>query len=211
MMAGLANHLWQSTVVACLAWLVTIALRRDRAGVRYGVWLAASLKFLIPFSMFTALGERFGVRPVVVVDGKYHSGMSAPKVAEVLDSAVNNNKGARPGEDLRMFPLHLACPSCNHSLLDRANMVDGYPSIHVTVSFGGSEAGWDEALRAATGTAGACPCRSGARGWCRPPIRSPPAAGARRKSDPARESLGGQRATCPLRSPGTRACSRRPR
>lgn len=66
MMAGLANHLWQSTVVACLAWLVTIALRRDRAGVRYGVWLAASLKFLIPFSMFTALGARFGLRPVVV-------------------------------------------------------------------------------------------------------------------------------------------------
>jgi bla regulator protein BlaR1 len=66
MTAALVNHLWQSTLVAALAWLVTMALRRDRAGVRYGVWLAASLKFLVPFSMFTALGERFGVRPVVV-------------------------------------------------------------------------------------------------------------------------------------------------
>lgn len=66
MTASLVNHLWQSTLVAGLAWLVTLALRRDRAGVRYRVWLAASLKFLIPFSMFTAVGERFGVRPVVV-------------------------------------------------------------------------------------------------------------------------------------------------
>ena len=66
MMTGLANHLWQSTAVAGLAWVVTIALRRDRAAVRYRVWLAASVKFLMPFSLFTAFGERFGVRPVVV-------------------------------------------------------------------------------------------------------------------------------------------------
>lgn len=79
--------------------------------------------------------------PVVVVDGKYHSGMSAPKVGEVLDGALHNNKVARPGEDLRMFPLHLACPSCNHSLLDRTAPVDGYPSIHVTASFG-EQHGW---------------------------------------------------------------------
>ena len=43
MIAGLTNHLWQSTLVAGLAWLVTLALRRDHARVRYGVWLAASL------------------------------------------------------------------------------------------------------------------------------------------------------------------------
>jgi uncharacterized protein (TIGR03435 family) len=66
MMAALVNHLWQSTLVAVLAWLVTCALRRERAGVRYDVWLAASLKFLIPFSALTSLGARFGWHPVVV-------------------------------------------------------------------------------------------------------------------------------------------------
>ena len=66
MIAELANHLWQSTLVAGLAWLVTLALRRERAGVRHAVWLAASLKFLVPFSVFTTLGARFGWRPVVV-------------------------------------------------------------------------------------------------------------------------------------------------
>jgi uncharacterized protein (TIGR03435 family) len=66
MMAALANHLWQSTLVAGLAWLVTLALRRDRAGIRFAVWLAASFKFLVPFSALTSLGARFGWHPVVV-------------------------------------------------------------------------------------------------------------------------------------------------
>jgi uncharacterized protein (TIGR03435 family) len=64
--SGLLNHLWQSTLVAVVAWLATLALRRDRAAVRYGVWLAASLKFLVPFAWFTTIGARFGWRPVIV-------------------------------------------------------------------------------------------------------------------------------------------------
>ena len=72
MMAELANHVWQSTLVAALALLVTLALRRERAGVRYAVWLAASLKFLIPFSAFTSLGAHFGWRPIVVASVTPH-------------------------------------------------------------------------------------------------------------------------------------------
>ena len=72
MASALVNHLWQSTLVAALAWLATLALRRDRARVRYGVWLAASLKFLVPFSLLTSLGERFGWRPVVLASFTPH-------------------------------------------------------------------------------------------------------------------------------------------
>jgi bla regulator protein blaR1 len=55
------NHLWQSTLFATLAWLVTITLfRQNRAQVRYAVWLAASFKFLIPFSALVSLGSRVG-------------------------------------------------------------------------------------------------------------------------------------------------------
>jgi uncharacterized protein (TIGR03435 family) len=72
MIAGLTNHLWQSTLVAALALCVTLALRRERAGVRYGVWLAASLKFLIPFSALTGFGARFGWRPIVVASVTPH-------------------------------------------------------------------------------------------------------------------------------------------
>ena len=53
------NHLWQSTVCVAVAWVLTLALRKNRAAVRYSVWMAASLKFLIPFAWLAELGTRF--------------------------------------------------------------------------------------------------------------------------------------------------------
>jgi bla regulator protein blaR1 len=54
-------HLLQSTLFAAFAWLLTMTLlRRNRARVRYGVWLAASLKFLIPFAALIGLGRDLG-------------------------------------------------------------------------------------------------------------------------------------------------------
>ena len=54
--ASVANHLWQSTLFVALAWLVTLALRRHDARVRYWLWAAASLKFFLPFSWLIGLG-----------------------------------------------------------------------------------------------------------------------------------------------------------
>lgn len=53
---GLGNHLWQSTAFGCFVWGLTLALRKNRGRVRYGLWLAASVKFLIPFSVLIGLG-----------------------------------------------------------------------------------------------------------------------------------------------------------
>lgn len=53
----LANHLWQSTLFAALAALLTLLLRGNRAQSRYWLWLAASVKFLIPFSVLVAAGS----------------------------------------------------------------------------------------------------------------------------------------------------------
>ncbi|HEX7286809.1 MAG TPA: M56 family metallopeptidase [Candidatus Angelobacter sp.] len=53
----LANHLWQSTLFAAAAGLLTLALRKNHAQVRYSLWLAASLKFLVPFSLLVTLGS----------------------------------------------------------------------------------------------------------------------------------------------------------
>lgn len=53
---GLGNHLWQSTLVAAAAALVTLALRKHHARARYWIWLAASIKFLIPFSLLVVVG-----------------------------------------------------------------------------------------------------------------------------------------------------------
>jgi bla regulator protein blaR1 len=56
--SGLGNHLWQSTLVALIAGLLALALRKYSARARYGLWWAASLKFLIPFSLLVELGRR---------------------------------------------------------------------------------------------------------------------------------------------------------
>jgi uncharacterized protein (TIGR03435 family) len=55
-MNHLANHLRQSTVFAAAVALATLALRRNPARLRYWLWLAASIKFLIPFSLLVSLG-----------------------------------------------------------------------------------------------------------------------------------------------------------
>jgi bla regulator protein blaR1 len=47
-------------IVAVVAGAATLALRGNQARVRYGLWLAASVKFLIPFSLLVGLGERLG-------------------------------------------------------------------------------------------------------------------------------------------------------
>ena len=52
---GIANHLWQSTAVFLLAWMITFLLRRNRPAMRHAIWLAASLKFLVPFSALSML------------------------------------------------------------------------------------------------------------------------------------------------------------
>jgi uncharacterized protein (TIGR03435 family) len=53
----MADHLWQSTLFVVLAAMLAFVLRRDQARVRYWVWLTASVKFLIPFSLLIALGS----------------------------------------------------------------------------------------------------------------------------------------------------------
>ena len=58
MLAELTNHIWQSTVFAAVAALMILFLRKNRAQVRYCVWLSASLKFLLPFSLLMSLGSR---------------------------------------------------------------------------------------------------------------------------------------------------------
>jgi bla regulator protein BlaR1 len=52
------NHLWQSTLFVALVWLATLVFRRNRARVRYCLWMAASVKFLVPVSVLVSLGER---------------------------------------------------------------------------------------------------------------------------------------------------------
>ena len=57
--ATLANHLWQSTVFAGVVWLLILCLRKNHAQARYLLWLIASAKFLISFSLLIGLGSHW--------------------------------------------------------------------------------------------------------------------------------------------------------
>ena len=53
---SLAVHLWQSTLCVGIAALLALALKRAPARTRHTIWLCASVKFLIPFSVLVAAG-----------------------------------------------------------------------------------------------------------------------------------------------------------
>ena len=60
MLTEVVNHLWQSTLVAAAIAVLAAVLRGDGAHSRYWLWWAASAKFLVPFSLLTALGRLLG-------------------------------------------------------------------------------------------------------------------------------------------------------
>jgi len=62
-MNAVLNHLWQSTLFAGAAALAALALRRNSPRARYWLWLAASVKFLIPFSLLVWTGSRIELPP----------------------------------------------------------------------------------------------------------------------------------------------------
>jgi bla regulator protein blaR1 len=68
MITALENHLWQSTVFCCVVALLLLMLRRNRAAVRHGLWLAASVKFLVPLSLLVSIGShvQWGTPPAMV-------------------------------------------------------------------------------------------------------------------------------------------------
>src|SRR6266567_1123705 len=64
MIGELTNHLWQSTLFAVAAGLLTVAFRKNRAQVRHWLWFSASFKFLVPFTLLMTLGSHLQWAPV---------------------------------------------------------------------------------------------------------------------------------------------------
>src|SRR5687768_2499879 len=74
----IGDHLWQSTLFALAVAAVALALRKNRAQVRHWLWLAASVKFLVPFAALAAIGSQF----------EWHAPLptAAPAIAVTLDT-----------------------------------------------------------------------------------------------------------------------------
>ncbi len=56
-MDAAVSHIWQSTVVAAGAAALVWMCRQNRASVRHAIWLAASMKFLMPFALLAAVAR----------------------------------------------------------------------------------------------------------------------------------------------------------
>src|SRR5260370_23396143 len=68
-LSPVVNNLWQSSLFAAVAGLLVFSLRKHYAPARHWLWLAASVKFLIPFSLLTGIGAHLGWTrtPVIAV------------------------------------------------------------------------------------------------------------------------------------------------
>lgn len=83
MIGLLLNHLWQSTLCMGLAGVLTLGLRQNSASVRFWVWFAASVKFLVPFIALTALSASLFspvISPVVAPEIRFVQPFAAPSV-----------------------------------------------------------------------------------------------------------------------------------
>ena len=104
----LVDHLWQTTLCVAVAWLVTRALKKNSARIRHGIWLVASIKFLVPFSLLAGLGTQF--------DLGWH---------------ISPAKGARESSAIVRWSGPFATPAS--SALD-PNRVSGSPSRRATIT-----------------------------------------------------------------------------
>src|SRR5580704_6134149 len=98
MIPGLLSHLLQSTVFAGVAWLLTLALKKNRAQVRYWVWFAASVKFLAPLAVLVAAGSLVSWRtapppsaPMAIEQIAQPFGDTAPSIATRETAAARPN------------------------------------------------------------------------------------------------------------------------
>jgi len=57
----LANHLWQTTLIAFIAWVFVSLLRRATSRARYLIWMIAFVKFLFPSALLIIAIESCGL------------------------------------------------------------------------------------------------------------------------------------------------------
>jgi beta-lactamase regulating signal transducer with metallopeptidase domain len=65
LLAPFLDHLWQSTAFGGSMAVAALALRKNRAAVRFWLWLAASMKFLVPCALLMELGELVRKQPAL--------------------------------------------------------------------------------------------------------------------------------------------------
>jgi NADH-quinone oxidoreductase subunit E len=73
--------------------------------------------------------------PIVVVDGHYFSNVVPSEVKQIIKKAKVGLDKIEIKTDKRIFPIEVSCSRCNHSLMEPRHLIDGHPSIKVTITF----------------------------------------------------------------------------
>lgn len=73
--------------------------------------------------------------PVVVVDGHYFPKVTPDMVKKIIVKARAGLDKVEVKTDERVIPVEVSCSRCNRSLMDTEYLIDGHPSIRVTVTF----------------------------------------------------------------------------
>ena len=81
------------------------------------------------------------IGPIVVVDGIYHSNVKPTMIKKIIEETKVGIKKTDIEKYKHIFPVKVSCPQCNHSLMNTEHLIDNYPCIHITVSFGRKH-GW---------------------------------------------------------------------
>jgi hypothetical protein len=76
-----------------------------------------------------------------VVDGHYFPQVNARRVEEIIEKSRNGLDSVEVTTDKRVFPVEVFCARCNRSLMDPHHLIEGHPSVRVTISFGRKH-GW---------------------------------------------------------------------
>jgi bla regulator protein blaR1 len=125
---AMVNHVWQSTVAVGIAWLVTAALRKNHARVRYWVWFAASVKFLLPFALLTAAGEWLRSLVAVAAIPKPPVAAAMVQIAQPFSPSQIVDAGAAPmvAHSSSWLPFALLAIWIGGALLVAARFVRGW-------------------------------------------------------------------------------------
>jgi NADH-quinone oxidoreductase subunit E len=74
--------------------------------------------------------------PIVVVDGHYFSNVGTARVKRIINKARSGLDKVEIKGDRRIFPVKVSCSRCNHTLMDTTRLIDSYPSVRLTSTFG---------------------------------------------------------------------------
>lgn len=114
--SSLGNHVWQSTLFTCVIALLVWTLRNNHAQIRYWLWLTASLKFLVPFSLLSGIGSYLAPHSASVSPkaGLYFAMEQAghPFTYPVISSAPHANASALSQNLAYLLPTLLVVWLC---------------------------------------------------------------------------------------------------